>query len=158
MTKYCGGCKTEKPVEKFCKNASAKGGYNDRCRKCANAYNREWRRTDKDRAKVMDKATKKKHRFKVSLSKSRSVAKKEGHVPCLATEEHIKREFTGKCDICGVPEVECDYRLSMDHDHETGLFRGWLCGRCNKALGLLKDSREVVLNAVLYLQRNEKVT
>ncbi len=155
MTKYCGGCKAEKPIEKFCKNARAKDGFSDRCRECASAYCKEWRHVDKDRAKAKDKATKLKHRFSVSLAKSRHVAKQQGHVFCSATEAELKAAFTGFCDVCGVPEAECNYRLCMDHCHITGELRGFLCGRCNKALGLFGDSDDILLSAMRYLAKHD---
>ncbi len=40
----------------------------------------------------------------------------------------------------------------VDHNHETGVFRGLLCHECNRALGLLKDSITVLQTLVLYLQ------
>jgi Recombination endonuclease VII len=33
----------------------------------------------------------------------------------------------GRCAICGTSERE----LLLDHDHDTGLIRGLLCGSCN---------------------------
>lgn len=36
----------------------------------------------------------------------------------------------GRCGMCG---VECDV---LDHDHETGLERGYLCARCNRMEGI----------------------
>jgi len=33
----------------------------------------------------------------------------------------------GRCASCGAPPR----RLILDHDHETGLIRGFLCGSCN---------------------------
>jgi hypothetical protein len=48
-----------------------------------------------------------------------------------------------------------------DHDHVTGYFRGWLCGRCNSAIGLLGDTVAGVQKAVDYLiataKYNERV-
>ena len=45
--------------------------------------------------------------------------------------EHVKEHGPG-CQICGnVPKTR---RLDWDHDHRTGLTRGWLCHRCNRAL------------------------
>ncbi len=42
-------------------------------------------------------------------------------------------------------------RLHLDHDHETGAFRGWLCIRCNMGIGQLGDTREGLLTALAYL-------
>jgi hypothetical protein len=42
--------------------------------------------------------------------------------------------------------------LVPDHDHLTGELRGWLCSRCNRALGLIGDSLEDVMKFVRYLE------
>lgn len=47
-------------------------------------------------------------------------------------------------------------RLSVDHCHTTGKVRGLLCDNCNKSLGLLKDSIEIVSNMLIYLQNGKK--
>ncbi len=39
------------------------------------------------------------------------------------------------CENCG----RSGKRLVNDHCHATGRFRGWLCNRCNVAIGLLDD-------------------
>lgn len=43
-------------------------------------------------------------------------------------------------------------KLVVDHCHSSGEVRGLLCHNCNRALGLFKDSRENLLNAVEYLE------
>lgn len=52
----------------------------------------------------------------------------------------------GLCAICGDKAP-----LQVDHCHETDTVRGLLCGKCNKAIGLLKDSPLVTNNATIYL-------
>jgi hypothetical protein len=42
---------------------------------------------------------------------------------------------------------------ACDHDHVTGLFRGWLCVKCNLGLGNLGDSVERLRNAIDYLEK-----
>ena len=53
----------------------------------------------------------------------------------------------GPCEICTLPDT-----LHFDHDHAENCFRGWLCGSCNRALGLFKDSPLVLRAAQHYLE------
>lgn len=39
----------------------------------------------------------------------------------------------------------------IDHNHSTGAVRGLLCSNCNTGIGLLGDSPERLLSAILYL-------
>jgi hypothetical protein len=48
-------------------------------------------------------------------------------------------------------------RLCLDHDHVTGEFRGWLCSKCNTALGMLGDTLADAQNLVSYLTRVAKI-
>lgn len=57
---------------------------------------------------------------------------------------------SGVCDLCGGPPT--GRRLVIDHDHETGQFRGLLCGRCNRGLGAFGDTLEGLRRAVSYLE------
>ena len=70
---------------------------------------------------------------------------------CSATEREIELAFHGRCDICGTPESELNRRLCMDHNHDTGEFRGLICQHCNKGLGNFRDSKIVLRNAISYL-------
>lgn len=71
----------------------------------------------------------------------------------LADEVELLSQQNNCCPICGIrPKRQFD----IDHDHETGLFRGLICHRCNKGLGLLGDTIEGVQNALNYLQRHKK--
>jgi len=40
----------------------------------------------------------------------------------------------------------------LDHCHETEAFRGWLCHKCNRALGGFDDDPEKLNNAIKYLK------
>jgi|SRR5215471_2510212 len=54
------------------------------------------------------------------------------------------------CDLCGQsgPTV-------FDHCHHQGHFRGWLCHRCNRVLGSVGDSIELLRKMVAYLEAND---
>lgn len=43
-------------------------------------------------------------------------------------------------------------KACVDHNHETGVFRGLLCHSCNRSLGLLKESITTLQTLILYLQ------
>lgn len=74
---------------------------------------------------------------------------------CLATKEELTAAFTGHCAVCGVPESDCKGKLHLDHDHITGDFRGFLCPRCNRVAGLLKDSSDLAFELAIYLEKEK---
>lgn len=60
------------------------------------------------------------------------------------------------CAICKSTESgdRRTKRLAVDHCHTNGHIRGLLCAACNKGLGLMRDSPELLREAIKYLQRN----
>jgi ribosomal protein L37AE/L43A len=58
------------------------------------------------------------------------------------------------CEACKIPFVDKS-KACFDHHHERGEFRGWLCSNCNLAIGNAKDSRDILLALVDYLDRYE---
>ena len=59
---------------------------------------------------------------------------------------NMARKQMFKCEICGQFKTLC-----VDHCHTTGKIRGLLCKTCNSGIGLLKDNRRYLLNAIEYL-------
>lgn len=57
------------------------------------------------------------------------------------------REKSNFCELCGAIG-----KIVYDHDHSTNLFRGWICDRCNLALGLVKDNSELLLKMSEYVK------
>jgi len=60
------------------------------------------------------------------------------------------------CVICGNKEVRRNSKgniriLSVDHNHEIGRVRGLLCGSCNQALGLVKESIKTLTSMIKYI-------
>lgn len=58
----------------------------------------------------------------------------------------------GKCAICrcGPPRQGFD----LDHDHSSNRVRGFLCRKCNLAIGLMADNIDRLIAAAAYLRRN----
>lgn len=60
------------------------------------------------------------------------------------------------CAICGSKHQANTKNgkktLHIDHDHLTGNVRGLLCRECNLALGHMKDSTNLLLRAIKYLE------
>jgi len=66
------------------------------------------------------------------------------------------RPCPDKCELCGgLPGKRA---LHLDHDHKTGLFRGWLCQACNLSLGKFGDEIKGLERAIAYLKGETYVT
>jgi hypothetical protein len=56
----------------------------------------------------------------------------------------------GKCAICRCSDSG-KKGWHVDHDHDTGKFRGLLCMNCNTGLGKFRDDPDLVRAALQYL-------
>ncbi|MDD2199314.1 MAG: endonuclease VII domain-containing protein [Bacteroidales bacterium] len=62
------------------------------------------------------------------------------------------------CPICkkaSIPGVTAN--LVIDHNHETGNARTWICDSCNTGLGRFKDDIGLLREAIDYLKKYKKV-
>ena len=64
----------------------------------------------------------------------------------------VGRKVPEQCELCGAFGGEFKKGLYFDHDHKTGKFRGWICIRCNFALGMVKDNSELLLKMSEYVK------
>jgi hypothetical protein len=53
------------------------------------------------------------------------------------------------CEVCGNRGKIC-----FDHDHGTNKFRGWLCEKCNLAIGQGRDDPKLLRLLAQYLEKN----
>ena len=67
-------------------------------------------------------------------------------------EKLAGRKKPDSCEVCGGGGKIC-----FDHDHATGVFRGWLCSRCNFALGQVRDNSELLIALVEYLKKSKGI-
>lgn len=124
------------------------------CAKCEAERTKRWKSKNREKCRISEKKQEEKNRFKTALRRSHRSAAKHNYRPCNAIESEIREAFTGVChnEGCGVPESECTTRLHLDHNHETGEFRGWLCDRCNLAAGLIGESAERLTGLAEYVR------
>lgn len=77
----------------------------------------------------------------------------------LTYEEYHKKldEQKHLCAICKQPEKDSRKTiLSIDHDHETGKVRAFLCNNCNRGLGNFVDNPELLRIAANYLEQHKQ--
>lgn len=78
------------------------------------------------------------------------VAKTYGLAP--GEYEQMYQAQGGVCAICQRATGKTK-RLAVDHDHDTGLVRGLLCGPCNRMVGYFRNAPEAFRRAAAYLER-----
>ncbi len=110
----------------------------------------------------------------VVCSKDRQKSRWNSRSPKKRLEQHLKYKYgvthqefisawtaqSGECSICfdELPDL-MQYAnrrrgYAIDHNHETGKFRGILCLRCNSLLGMAKESSRILASAIGYLEKN----
>lgn len=56
------------------------------------------------------------------------------------------------CELCGRAPTGQGKILAFDHCHTTGKFRGWLCNKCNTAIGLAGEDPAILRALADYLE------
>jgi len=181
--KICSKCKEEKRKSEFSKCLGGRDGLHSRCKPCRSKANSEWNKSDKDRTKKRMSAWRRGNKEKIkeynnnykNLNKDRLMMKAKEWInknPDRIKEINIKEKMStrygitpsdyakilisqgGVCAICGIDTPGRCGRFHIDHCHDTGVVRGLLCSRCNMGIGQLRDSVEIMLSAIRYLESN----
>jgi hypothetical protein len=158
--KFCGGCQQAKPVGEFGWRSDSKSSVRkSRCKECcvkagvahhkanpekSRAAHRRW--AEKNPDKIHAKSLSRRNNlvvFRSTLQREYNITLEEYLIQALAQQ--------GLCAICHQLPVD-DEKLCVDHDHETGEFRGLLCRTCNAALGLFKEDPCRLRLAANYLE------
>lgn len=166
--KRCTKCGETKALSEFYKRVASLDGLCCRCKKCTRRYCEERSEKIKEyQRRYREEKREYKHhcyegnRFRTAYVNSHKGTKKHGGFPVdiggskETTIKGIEAAFTGYCDICGIPEIKCKRRLSLEHDHDIEInnFRGWACLNCNAILGHAGDSIERLSKLIKYLER-----
>jgi hypothetical protein len=106
---------------------------------------RRWKQRNIDRVRSMDAAAARRRRADPEGNRRR-IAKFKAKAEARRVEM-AGRPRAESCELCG--EVG---RTVFDHCHAKGHFRGWICDRCNKVLGLVKDDVRLLRTMASYLE------
>jgi len=72
----------------------------------------------------------------------------------LTAEEYDTRYKNQKvCAICST-ELLGGLQTHLDHDHNSGKLREFLCTNCNRGLGHFQENKQNLLNALKYLDKH----
>lgn len=70
--------------------------------------------------------------------------------------EALLTKQNGRCACCGDPlDFDTPRKVHLDHDHSTNEIRGFVCWRCNSAVGFVLDSVTRALKLVAYLRGSQ---
>jgi hypothetical protein len=153
----CKDCGATKPLGDFAIHRRVDGEPLRRpsCKKCYAAYMRDYFARNPEQ-KAKDRArTKRYHELHPTLKKETKLRLSYG----MTLEEYdaMLAAQNGVCAICNCEDTNIDKRtgknraLAVDHCHETGAIRGLLCGDCNRAIGMAKESTAILSRMISYL-------
>lgn len=155
MIRTCIDCGHKGPKETDfpCSGGST---FRRRCKSCYSSSVREWqKKNDSPDVRKQKNITTRAWRKRMKLEgRSNEIWRKHllrsKYGLSLEQYDAMLIAQNGVCAICKKSDPE-GKALAVDHDHITGENRGLLCGLCNKAIGLLQDSAELVIKAAEYL-------
>lgn len=146
--RWCAACECEHPADQFPMRHDG-SRMRGSCRDGEAKKAREWRATNPGRHAQAKRDWARKHPERHARGLLRRAALRL-RLDADAVLAHFDAH-NGLCDVCAQPDGTYK-RLAIDHCHHTGAFRGLLCGRCNKAIGLMSDEPERLRRAAGYLE------
>ncbi len=163
-TKRCSRCAQIHPAEFFCKDKNRRDGRHPWCRSCAKegqrrslakpAVRERQREYQRLWAQRPDNRTRRLAHQKTDAGKA---AKRRAKLKAKygLTETKYNKIFTDQSGICAVCKstFKSSKHTHIDHCHKTGKVRGILCHNCNRALGAVGDSSDILLALISYLGR-----
>ena len=124
--KVCKHCGVSKPLTEFYPR-------NNGCKVCCNLRASEWNKNNPDKVKDIRRKNKLKQKYGITVDEY----------------DKMFEEQNGVCYLCG--NTHDRRHLNVDHCHTTGKIRKLLCDKCNMALGLVNDSKELLTKMIGYL-------
>ena len=148
-TKTCRRCEATKLVAEFHKDGHSRDGLCSYCKECNKAKSRAWAKANPERAKAQARK-----RQALGLNRAQIRFRKYG-IGAAEYAALLASQGEG-CAICGrtASGRKDSTELCVDHCHTSNRIRGLLCHSCNRGLGLLQDSEEILEKALKYLRQS----
>ena len=143
MNKQCTKCQEIRPIDCFTKEKGKKDGYCAWCKQCV----AEWYKTNRKDIFVKRRTTHKTNIFKRNIR----IMKTKYHV----TYEQMEQMYLAQNGCCAICQYEFQTKAEMclDHNHETGQVRQFLCHSCNHMIGHCHEKVSILSNAIEYLNK-----
>jgi hypothetical protein len=161
--RHCTGCDTTKEITEFTKDKYDETGYTYRCKKCRAEVSLKWNKANPE--KVKEANLKNREKRKAFYSSPEGVlSSRRAHLKRmfgLSLEDYdiMSEKQNHQCAICGRPEMNNKNKvLCVDHNHTTGEIRALLCGLCNSGLGKFLENKQLLMNAIKYIETYESST
>ena len=129
------------------------------CRTCAMARQKvrcaEWYKRNRERVLANQKEYRQMSRaHRGAISRKRTLQRHFG----ISPEQYAERLKAqgGHCAICGKDDP-AGRNLAVDHCHTSGFVRGLLCLECNTGLGKFRESEQLLMRAINYLNGSNVV-
>lgn len=155
IERRCSQCKKYKKLSFFVKNNKSAVGVGGICKECKNINSKKIKNTEEYRDYCRKNYKKTKHIGKERRNVNTLVSRFRRAQGVDITVKDYNDLYSGSqkvCEICGKTEEENKERLNLDHCHNTKKIRGFLCGTCNRGLGMFKDDIKLIESAITYLQ------
>lgn len=127
------------------------------CKLCTQDSRIKWQLANPDKYKAQKKNKNKKY---MTLTKSKENKKLNKLLRDFGiTKEKYNNMIVNQNNVCAIcKNIETSKHktgivksLSVDHCHKTNKVRGLLCSKCNLAIGVFKDSVDILKSAIDYL-------
>ena len=116
-----------------------------KCNICRAEYQRAYHKANREPRLARQKQWYNENKEAVLTQQRKTYIRKTFNISVVEYDEWV----SGPCSIC-----KKDTDKVLDHCHTTGKIRGVLCRQCNQAIGLFRESKELIKQAVRYLDEN----
>lgn len=140
-TKECRKCFIVKPLDEFHNDKTNSAGHYKSyyCKSCANESSRSLHKFRMQNDEVYRLYSRNKHKIQAWG---------------MTLEEYeSKWKEQESCAICKIKLVGMQ-QTHLDHNHQNGKIREFLCTNCNRGLGHFQDNPEILGRAITYLSKH----